>query len=87
MKTQAPDTSLEFERVYFAMLRLKTPTERLHLAREHIDATIRRARRRIARQHPAWSEREVALHWAELMYGEELVNRVRAYLEQRETAF
>ena len=72
------------EKLLFDLLRQKTPAERLRLAREHVDGSISRSRRRIARQHPEWSEREVGLHWAELMYGEELINRVRAYLQQRE---
>ena len=84
MKTQSPDTSPEMEKVLFDLLRQKTSAERLRLAAEHVDGCISRARRRIARQHPDWSEREVALHWAEIMYGEDLVNRVREYLHQRE---
>jgi len=84
MKTQAPDTSPEVEKVYFDLLRRKTPSERLQLARELTASSIARARRRIAHQHPEWSEQEVALHWATLMYGEELIGRVREYLKRRE---
>lgn len=85
-KTQSPDTSEEFEKAYFALLRQKTPAERLRLAIGHVDGCISRARRQIARQHPEWSEQEVALHWAELMYGTEQVDRVRQYLSNRESS-
>lgn len=83
-KTQSPDTSPEVEKMLFHLLRQKTPAERLHLAQEHINGCISRARRRIARQHPDWNQTEVNLHWAEVMYGKELVNRVRDHLRQRE---
>jgi len=86
MKTQSPDTSPEFEKVQFDLLRRAGSQRRLQLARDHIDATIRRARRRLARQHPEWSEREAALQWAQIMYGEELTSRVRAYMQQREAS-
>jgi hypothetical protein len=83
MKTQSPDTSPEIEKVQFELLRRAGAQKRLQLARAHTRATIRLSRRRIAREHPAWSEQEVALHWAALTYGEELAGRARRELERR----
>jgi hypothetical protein len=84
MRTQAPDTSPEVEKVQFDLLRQAGVTKRLQLARAQTASAIRLSRGRIAKRHPDWSEREVALHWATITYGEALTNRVQKYLEQRE---
>jgi hypothetical protein len=81
MKTQSLDTSPEMEKVYFDLLRQKPAAQRARLAYDFVDETITRSRRQIARAHPQWSAREVALHWAQLMYGSELADKVRAHLQ------
>jgi len=83
MKTQSPDTSPEMEKVYFDLLRQKPKAQRLRLSYDFVDETVNRAKRRIAQSHPEWSELEVALNWAQLMYGEELAGKVRLHLENR----
>lgn len=84
--TQSPDTNEAADRALFAMLRAAGSHKRLQLARAHTCSAIRRARRRIASRHPEWSERESALHWVSLAYGEETAQRLRAELQKRESA-
>lgn len=83
-KTQSADTTEAFERTQFRLLREAGPTRRLELAMAHTASTIAISRDSIARAHPDWSKTEVALHWATLTYGEDLVQRVREYLKQRQ---
>jgi hypothetical protein len=85
-RTQSLDTSEELERVQFDLMRKAGVSKRLRLAQSHMAATIRVECGRIVKQHPEWSEQEVALHWAALTYGEDLISRVRKYLQQREAA-
>lgn len=81
-KTQSPDTSPEMEKIYFDLLRQKPRAERIKMAFDFSDQAVARARARIARKNPDWSRQDVALHWAELMYGEELAARLRKHLQQ-----
>lgn len=83
MKTQSPDTSPEIEKVQFDLLRQAGAARRLQLARQHTKSAMWQTRRRIARQHPAWSEQEVGLYWASLMYGEGLAKSARRELQRR----
>lgn len=84
MKTQSPDTSPEAEKVYFDLLRRQTPSQRLSGVCQLTASAIHRERRWLARQHPEWSEQEVALQWAAIAYGEDIANRVRQALEVRD---
>lgn len=76
-RTQSPDTSPEIEKLQFDLMRRAGVSRRMQVARAHTAAAIRMARHRIAQAHPQWSEQEVAMHWARLVYGDELVNRAR----------
>ncbi len=60
-------------------LRAMTPAERIRLAMQLSDAEIRSGRAEIAREHPEWDERRVAMEWAKIHYGEsvyELIDRM-----------
>jgi hypothetical protein len=83
MKTQAMDTSPELEKIQFDLMRQAGPQRRFELAREFTGSMIALARSRIAAQHPDWTTQQVALQWAEIMYGEETAKRLRRELERR----
>jgi hypothetical protein len=83
MKTQSMDTSSEVEKLQFDLLRKAGARRRLQLARAHTRSATNQGRRRIARTHPEWSDLEVRLHWASLVYGEELVADARRELQRR----
>ena len=85
MKTQSPDTSPEMEKVYFDLLRRQTVAQRFEGVKALTAGAIHRDRRKIAQRHPEWSEQEVALHWAEIAYGAEVIAPVRLALKQRES--
>lgn len=83
-KTQSPDTSPEMEKVYFDLLRQKSTVERWRGLRALTQSAIRREWTIIAREHQDWDDQEVRLHWMKIVYGEELSNRVREYMQSRE---
>ena len=56
---------------------------RLALTLRLSNAMIAASRRAIRKRHPELSEQEVRLLWAELHYGKELADRVRAHLAKR----
>jgi hypothetical protein len=57
-----------------------SPGQRAAISRAMTEKAVKTERQAIAREHPEWSEFEVKLHWAEIHYGKELIDRVRAYL-------
>ncbi len=82
-KTQSPDTSPEMEKIYFDLLRRQTVSQRFYGVKALTAGAIHRDRRKIAQRHPDWSEQEVVLHWAETVYGPEIIEPVRVALRQR----
>jgi hypothetical protein len=66
-----------------ARLRALGPDGRAAEALRLSTEAIRASRRAIAEAHPHLDERGVLLRWAELHYGQELADRVRAYLAAR----
>jgi hypothetical protein len=83
-KTQSPDTSPQMEEVYFNLLRRQSRRERLNLTRGLTASAIHRERQMIRKQHPAWSEQDVLLHWVTLAYGQEIADKFRESLQRRE---
>jgi len=77
------DTHPAAERALIALLREATVAQRgsRMLA---LSATVKElSLRAVARANPGDSEQEVRLKWAELHYGKDLADRVRAYLAAR----
>jgi hypothetical protein len=83
MKTQSRDTSPEIEKLQFDLLRRVGVSKRLQLARAQTASAIHMARRRIAKRHLNWTEQQVALEWARLTYGDEVVGRLASELKRR----
>jgi hypothetical protein len=80
LRPEGPDTQPSAERVQIGLLRQASIARRVARARSLSQTTIAPARRAIRRAHPDLSEREVALRFIALYYGEELATRVRQYL-------
>jgi len=85
MRTQSPDTSPEVEYVQIELLRKATPAKSFHLARSLSQSMILASSETIKRLHPEASQKELKILFVELYYGKELANRVRAYLEKRQS--
>ena len=81
--TEPSDTHPEAAAVQLALLRRAGVGGRLALTLRLSNAMIAASRRAIRKRHPELSEQEVRLLWAELHYGKELTDRVRAYLAKR----
>ncbi len=77
------DTHPDAQRVQIELLRAKTTSERLGMARRLSDLVVRMSRQAIARQHPDWTTQEVNLAWVENSYGPELAQQLRQYLGAR----
>lgn len=84
MRTQSIDTHPEIEKVQIALLRKATLARRFEIVRSLSQTTIELSRRAIQRANPTFSQREVDLAFVAYHYGEELAERLRRYLEQRE---
>jgi hypothetical protein len=83
MKTQSSDTHPDAERVQIELLRCATVGQRAEIAISLTQTTIELSRRAIRRAHPDASEQEVGLIFVALHYGQDLADRVRAYLDRR----
>jgi hypothetical protein len=77
------DTPPSVAQVQIRLLREAGPARRAALAAAMTTNAVAVSRLAIRRLHPDWSELEVNLHWAEIHYGKELADRVRAYLAQQ----
>ncbi len=77
------DTRPEAAEVQLELLRRAGPERRVALALRLSSSVIRASRRAIAERHPELDDEGVRLRWAELHYGQELADRVRAYLAAR----
>ena len=75
MRTQSSDTSPAAEAVYIALLRQRTPAQRLAMA-----ARLTRMARALSwyglcRTYPAAGEDELRYRWCAVMYGEDVAGR------------
>jgi len=77
------DTSPEARKVQIELLRKLTTAERFAKVRALTARTVRLSKRAIARANPDFSPEQLRLRFIELHYGEELAERVRAYLRNR----
>ncbi|MBM3236734.1 hypothetical protein FJZ31_10615 [Candidatus Poribacteria bacterium] len=83
MITQSFDTYLSAEEIQISLIRKSTIAERISRVRSLSQTTIQLSRRAISRANPQLSEQEVNLIFVAYHYGEELANRLRAYMEQK----
>lgn len=73
------DTSLEFLEVQLAILRSKSPSERIMIAARLSGEMMRASKRAISRVHPDYSSNQIEDAFIELHHGSELANAVREY--------
>src|SRR5689334_7238939 len=84
MKTQSPDTSPAAEAVYFALLRRRTPGERLAIAARLTRMTRALSWYGLRRTYPEAGEDELRARWCAVMYGEDLTARYIATWQARQ---
>jgi len=77
------DTHPEAEEIQIMLLRQATVAKRLAVMRSLSQTTIQLSRRAIRRANPTYSPLEVKLAFVAYHYGEELAERLRQYVEQR----
>ena len=73
------DTSSESMAVQLAILRSKTPSDRIMIAARLSGEMIRASKRAISRVHPDYSGDQIEDAFIELHHGRELANAVRNY--------
>ncbi len=78
------DTAPQAHAVQVRLLRKAGPDRRLELAIQMTEFVREMSRQGIRRRHPEWPELEVKLKLGELCYGRELMDKVRAYLAERD---
>jgi len=83
MITQSFDTYLSAEETQISLIRKSSIAKRISMVRSLSQTTIQLSRRAISRANPLLSEQEVNLIFVAYHYGEELANRLRAYMEQK----
>jgi hypothetical protein len=83
MRTQSRDTDPDAERMQLDLLRKMTAAERFQLVRSLTQTTRQLAWRAIQRANPDATAEEIALIFVAVHYGEDLANRLRAYLAAR----
>ena len=81
MKTQSPDTHPDIERIQIELFRQATPERRVQIALSLSQQLMALSKRAIREAHPDASEVEVGLLFVALVYGQDLADRVRAYLQ------
>lgn len=86
MIVQSRDTHPQAEKVQIMLLRQASMAERFALMASLSETSIQLSRRAIQRANPTYSELEVNLAFVAYHYGEDLAERVRQYLEQRNHA-
>jgi hypothetical protein len=77
------DTPPVVDRAQINLLRQAGHVKRAALAAAMTTSAVAISRRALKRVHPDWSEQEIGLKWAELHYGKDLADRVRAYMARR----
>ncbi|MBN1974147.1 MAG: hypothetical protein JW787_10945 [Sedimentisphaerales bacterium] len=84
MKSQSPDTSLEAEKIQIELLRKATISRRMSIVRSLSQTVMYLSRRAIKRANPSFTEREVDIAFVANHYGQDLAERLRIYLKQRD---
>jgi len=77
------DTPPEVQDIHIAILRLKTPSQRVAMAARLSSDVIRASKRAIARVHPTFSLDEINDAFIELHHGQPLADEVRNYRMSR----
>ncbi len=85
MRTQSTDTDPVIEQMQIAGLRRLTPGQRFQMANSLTRSAFSLSWSNFRRKHAELDEREVALLWVRLLYGEDLAERVSHYLEHPST--
>lgn len=75
MRTQSTDTSPAAEAVYLALLRQRTPAQRLAMAARLTRMTRALSWYGLRHTYPNADEEELRYRWCAVMYGEELAAR------------
>ncbi len=83
MKTQSPDTHPDMERLQIELFRKAGPERRVQIALSLSQQLMALTKRTIREMHPDTSEVEKGLIFVSLVYGQDLANRVRSYLQER----
>lgn len=84
MISQSPDTSLEAEKIQIELLRKATISRRMSIVRSLSQTVMYLSRRAIKRANPSFTEREVDIAFVANHYGQDLAERLRIYLKQRD---
>jgi hypothetical protein len=84
MITQSFDTYLNAEETQISLIRKSSIAKRISMVRSLSQTTIQLSRRAISRANPGLSEQELNLIFVAYHYGENLANRLRAYMEQKQ---
>ena len=84
MITQSVDTNPEVERVLISLLRKLSTEERLSRVLQFSSSIINLSKRAIARANPDLSEDERNILFVRYHYGDELANKLKQYLKQKD---
>jgi len=84
MVSQSPDTTPEAEKVQIDLIRKSSIARRISIVRCLSQTVIYLSRRSIQRSKPHLSKRELDITFVSNHYGQELAERLRLYLEQKQ---
>ena len=85
MICQSPDTTPEAEKVQIGLIRKSSISRRISLVRSLSKTVIYLSRRSIRRSMPYLSKRELDIAFVSNHYGQELAERLRLYLEKKQS--
>jgi hypothetical protein len=85
MICQSPDTTPEAEKVQIGLIRKSSISRRISLVRSLSQTVIYLSRRSIRRSMPYLSKRELDIAFISNHYGQELAERLRLYLEKKQS--
>jgi hypothetical protein len=85
MICQSPDTTPEAEKVQIDLIRKSSISGRISIVRCLSQTVTYLSRRSIQRSKPYLSKRELDIAFVSNQYGQELAERLRLYLEQKQT--
>ena len=80
------DTPAKVLRAQVALLRQAGPARRAALGLGMTTQALAVSRRALKQRHPALSEQELLLLWAEIHYGKALADQVRGHLARQSVA-
>jgi hypothetical protein len=84
MRTQSTDTDPSVERIQIEGLRRLTPTQRFQIANRLTRSAFTLSWANFRRKHADLDENEAALLWVRVLYGDDLADRVSAYVKDLE---